>query len=126
MPHKIAYNSQEKYIEMKVWGSLLMDEAKDIISEMIQVSKQNNCLLILGDYREATMDLSVVEIYKLPTKISEAAAASKISEFKIKRALVADKNSENFYFFETVTLNRGQSIKLFSDMDEAKEWLFKD
>jgi hypothetical protein len=32
---------------------------------------------------------------------------------------------KDFEFFETVTVNSGQTTKLFQDMDEAKKWLLK-
>ena len=40
----------------------------------------------------------------------------------IKRALVA-KNLNDFHFLETVFLNRGNIVKLFDNIDEAREWL---
>lgn len=125
MPHTIIHNPQEHYLEMKAWGSLMMDEAGEIISELLQAVKENNCPLILSDYRQATMDLSVAEIYLLPNKIAEKASSMELSGHKIKRALVAEEGSQNFHFFETVTVNRGQPTKLFSTMDEAKKWLLQ-
>jgi hypothetical protein len=33
--------------------------------------------------------------------------------------------AHNYRFFETVTLNAGQNIRLFQDIDEAKKWLLQ-
>jgi hypothetical protein len=43
----------------------------------------------------------------------------------VKRAVVVAKDIRDFQFYETVTIDSGQNIKLFQDMDEAKKWLLK-
>jgi hypothetical protein len=123
MSYTIFYHAEEKYIEMKAQGSLMMDEAREIISALLQEVKERNCFFILSDYREATLDISIVKIYLIPEAISTAAAATGLSEIHIKRALVIEKGSKNFDFFETVSINQGQQTKLFEDITEAKKWL---
>ena len=50
-------------------------------------------------------------------------AANGMDIFSIRRALVAQDDLENFRFFENVAVNRGQRVKLFTDIDEARRWL---
>jgi hypothetical protein len=125
VPHTITYNAEEHIIEMKAQGSLTMDEASEIISDMIKFVKERDCHFILSDYREAKLDLSILEIYGLPKMISTLLADSELSAHKIKRALVVEQNSKNFKFFETVTLNNMQWAKLFVAIDKAKQWLLE-
>ncbi len=41
-----------------------------------------------------------------------------------KRALVVAANQlDQYKFFETVSVNHTQLVKVFTDMDEAKAWL---
>jgi hypothetical protein len=123
MSHTVAYNSETHIIETRVQGILTMEEAREIIFEIIQAGKANNCYLCLSDYRAAELDLSVLELYGVPKIISSESASQGLLANKFKRAIVVKHNLRDFHFFETVTLNSGQNAKLFEDIDEAKKWL---
>ena len=81
------------------------------------------CFLILGDYREATLKLSTFEIYEVPKIFMNTVTPIDISEREVKRALVVTEITEDFRFLETVSANRGQPARLFTDVDEARTWL---
>ena len=123
MSHTTTYNSETHVIETKVQGNLILAEAKEIISKIVHVAKENSCFLCLSDYREAEISLSTVEIYDVPKIISDISASQGLRAADFKRAIVVKKDLKNFRFFETVTLNSGQNAKLFQDIDEAKKWL---
>ena len=123
MPHTVTYNSETHVVETKASGNLTLDEAKELISDIGQVCVENNCFLCLSDYREATLKLSTLDIYSIPRLLSKILASMGLPANRVKRAVVVAKNIEDFEFYETVTLNSGQNIKLFQDMDEAKKWL---
>jgi hypothetical protein len=125
MSHTITYNSEAHIVEIKVQGDLLLNEAKEILSETTQAIKEQNCFLTLTDMCEVTNTLSIVEIYKLPELLSGTLASSEINVHRLRRAIVVAKDLENYKFFETVTINRGQYAKLFFDIDEAKKWLLE-
>ena len=123
MPHTIIYNSEERIIEIKVQGDLSLNEVKEIITEVARVAKEQNCFLVLNDMREATVKLSILEIYGLPKTMVDIAASFGLDVYKFKRAVVIAQPLKVYEFFETVTLNRTQSTKHFFDMDEARKWL---
>ena len=125
MSHTIIYNSEESVIEVKVQGDLFLSEAKEFITEAAQIAKEHDCFLILNDMREATVKLSMVEIYEMPKMIAAIFALSGLNAYKLKRAFVAIKDMKDYGFFETVTLNRSQLAKYFFDVDEARKWLFE-
>ncbi len=124
MSHTIIYNSEERVIEIKVQGDFFLNEAKEIFTEAAQVVKAQNCFLVLNDMREATVKLSMIEIYEMPKMIAVIFALLGLNVYKVKRALVVTKDLKIYGFFETVTLNRSQRAKYFVDMDEARKWLF--
>ncbi|MDD2923357.1 MAG: hypothetical protein PHQ36_13820 [Anaerolineales bacterium] len=103
-----------------------MDEIKEVALKVARIAEEQDCFLSLGDYREATVILSTMDIYDLPKIISDTLALAGLPAHKFKRAIIPPKISEDFYFFETVTLNRGQNTKLFQDVEEAKKWLFEE
>jgi len=125
MPHTVTYNSETHVVETKAHGNLTLDEAKELIFDIGQVCVEKNCFLCLSDYREATLNLSTLDIYSIPQLLSDILASMGLPANKVKRAVVVAKDIKDFEFFETVTINRGQNIKLFQDIDEAKKWLLK-
>jgi hypothetical protein len=125
MAQAIIYNSEAHIIETKFEGKLGLKEAKEIISNIVQVAKENHCFLCLSDYRQAELNLTTSDIYNLPKLLSEITGLEGLSAIVFRRALVVKRNWENFQFFETVTRNTMQNIKLFQDIDEAKKWLLE-
>jgi len=125
MSHLVTYNPDSGLIETKIQGNLSLDEAKQLIAEIGTAAKDNHCFRCLSDYRETTMRLSTIEIYDIPQLLSRKLASMGIDAQKFKRAIVVAKSLEDFHFFETVTINTGQNIRLFLDMEEARKWLLE-
>lgn len=123
MSHTIIYNSEEHMIEIKVQGDFFLSEAREISTETAQIVKEHDCFLILNDMREAMVKLSIAEVYNFPKILAALLASSGVDVHKMKRALVVKKDLKDYAFFETVTLNRAQSTKVFFDIDEARKWL---
>ena len=42
---------------------------------------------------------------------------------RLIRAVVAAEDLKDYLFYETAAINRGQHLKVFTDIDEAKKWL---
>ena len=125
MPHTVTYNSETHIVETKAHGNLTLDEAKELIFDIGRVCAEKNCFLCLSDYREVILKLSTLDIYSIPHLLSDILASMGLPANKVKRAVVVAKDIRDFEFFETVTINSGQSIKLFQDIDEAKQWLLE-
>ncbi len=125
MPHTVTYNSETHIVKTKAHGNLTLDEAKELIFDIGQVCVEKNCFLCLSDYREVILELSTLDIYSIPRLLSDILASMGLLANKVKRAVVVAKDIRDFEFFETVTINSGQNIKLFQDIDEAKKWLLK-
>ena len=43
----------------------------------------------------------------------------------MKRALVVGNKSKEFFFLETMFINRGHIVKMFENINDAKAWLFE-
>jgi hypothetical protein len=125
MSHTVTYNSRLNLIETEIHGNLDLQEARDIMSEIGRMAKARACFSCLSDYRDATLDMSTVEIYDIPSLLSEIVTSLGLSAHQFKRALVVDKGLENFHFLETVTYNSGQQSRLFHDIDAARKWLLE-
>jgi hypothetical protein len=123
MSHTVVFDSNLGIVKTEVRGNLTPDEAKQLIFNIVQTARQHDCFLCLTDYRQATMEMSALAIYEVPERIAEVCAAHGMPAYKFKRAIVVANDLKDFHFFETVTLNRGQTVKLFHDIDQAREWL---
>jgi hypothetical protein len=125
MTHTVTYHPALGVIETVAQGNLTLSEAKEIISEITQLAVEKDCFLCFSDYRKATMEMSTTQIYDIPEILSGIVTSFGLRPSKFKRAIIADKSLKDYQFFETVTLNMGQHIRLFQDIDEAKKWLFE-
>ena len=125
MPHQTTFNPELQIIETKYSGNISIEELKSLTIEIAKLATENNCFLTLGDFREAFLQLSTVDIYELPQTLSDALKSSGLMIYKFKRALVVAKSAKDFLFFQTVAANQGQTTKVFYDVEEAKEWLTK-
>jgi hypothetical protein len=124
MPYTIFYNQEAHRVETKVTGTVTFDEFKVGVYELEKICSENDCFLCLTDYREARLGLSTFEIYSLPKKIADILSeVGGSSVHKFRRAVVVSKNDPDFSFYETVCINSGQYIKLFENIEDAKQWL---
>lgn len=125
MSHTMVYNPETQVIESTFQESLTFDEVKEFISTAARIAKEQNCTLFLTDYRNVTLKLSTMELYKVPELMQDAFASPELNVRRLKRAVVVAKDVNDYRFYETVTVNRGQSAKVFFDIDEAKKWLLE-
>lgn len=126
MPYTIEFDNSG-YIHVIYEGNFDVDGALSLLGGVTYYVKEYNCYRVLSDFRNATMNISTIHIYELPGLLLNRALRVGVSFHDLKRAMVVPApHIENFRFFETVSFNRMQSIRLFYDMDEAKAWLMAD
>jgi hypothetical protein len=124
MTHTVIYNQDLKVIETKVQGNISLKNLKELIAEIAQISEETGCVLILNDNREATIQLSTVDIYGLPRIMEETFISLGIDPSRLMRAHVIARDAKDTHFYETVSANIFQTVRFFYDIDEAKKWLF--
>ncbi len=124
MPHTISYNPAMQIIEVKVQGTIILDELKDIYSQAVQLGQEKKCFLFLSDFREASFKMSTLELYTLPEILSGVSEAVGIKANRLRRAIViAPKDLQDANFAEAVTANQGQHARFFLDREQAQNWL---
>ncbi len=124
MSYSVAYDAEAGFIAIVIQGTIDQSVVRQLISDAARVAQEHNCFLVLNDAREATVTLSIAEIYDLPKIVSEVLAESGIEVQRVKRAaVVVPDTMDDFTFFETVSRHRGQNVTVFRDMDKAKKWL---
>lgn len=126
MAYIIRYNEEMHLIEMKHQGKFAFGDSITLTNEMLKMAGEKNCHRVLSDYRETTLALSTLEIYKMPRVIHEAANTEGTDARQFKRALVAGKGSQSLRFFEIMSHDLGHIAKVFFNIDEARVWLLQD
>ena len=76
---------------------------------------------ILVDETELEYRLGTFDVYTSAKSLAEHAPHVAKSAMVVTPAQVTDAK-----FFETVAVNRGLNVRMFTDMAEAKEWLEKE
>lgn len=90
----------------------------DYCQAIVQQSREHNCKNILLDASGRKLCLSAVEIYQLPSILSEYGI-----DHNFWHAILADQNQPEYKFFETVAFNRSYRVRVFHDQKSALDWL---
>jgi hypothetical protein len=124
MPFTVTYNNELRIIE-----STLVDQVtnKDLLkheAQCIALAKENESTRILSDARQATLEMSVVDLYGLPEFYGDQGLQRSVRIAVLPPTSEAGKDLVDFY--ETVSLNRGWTVGIFEERQEALDWLFND
>ena len=122
MSWTIDYNHTLGIIEIVYVGFTSRLDIQEVTSKAIAMTEKEETLDVLIDAVEMDPAPSVIDIYKLPAEqyVSEGLS------HQIRIALVEPnlpQAKEAARFYETVCVNRGWSVQLFSHRDEAIIWL---
>jgi SpoIIAA-like len=121
MPIELLYDAENDYIAMQVTGRLDITAAKKYVPILREAMATHKCHRLLNDMRQADLAVSLVEYFRAPHQPFDALPPD------ARRAIVtSEKAARDLGFFETVSVNRGQTVKVFTDMDEAKHWLMEN
>jgi len=119
MAFSVTFN-EAGFIHAVYEGELDMPGIKGLMNTVGLAVKEHDCYLVLSDYSKATMAISIADLYDMPKLVLQRGKEMGVSVFKIKRALVIPAAAyEKFHFFETVSLNNSQTVKIFTDEAEA-------
>ena len=121
MPYEIKYDMDIECLMCRIFGVFHMTELPEFASEIVALLDKHNCECILSDLREVDLRFSTIDFYSIPKLVTEAGV-----KHHVKRAVVFSKDAKNYNFFETVSQNRGQFVRVFTDFDKARAWIKGD
>jgi hypothetical protein len=124
MTINVAFNEQEQIIEVKVDESFNWAVIEKLAPQIAKFYVEKGCHSVLMDLRAAAgITLSTVQIYMTPEKMASEFSKHGGDILKLRRALLLQKNDQNFHFLETVIINKFQTFRIFFDEAEARAWL---
>lgn len=125
MAFKVAFNEALGIVEVAYQGLIDLDALNASAAIVYGIARERNCRLALIDWSSAVLGLGVTDIYTLPQSFAEIAGSVRLSLYNFRRAVLVEKKNDDFLFLETVALNRGQSVRIFTDRTEALDWLYQ-
>jgi len=118
-----ALDQKSNILEVNIQGQYRLEDGKEALQKALQLLKRHESHLVLADLREAHLELSVMDLYKIPEVIRDRLALSGFSAQKFRRGVVVHEINSNMRFLENLISNRAQTMKIFTNVDEAKAWL---
>lgn len=120
MEWRVEYLGDEKIVSVKLLGDLDISRFSEMCVEGLSMARKNGTYAILVDASSITKPLPTLDMYHLPKMLEEAGVTR---QYRI--ACLYSKFADDFYFYETVSVNLGFSIQLFKSEDRKKAmaWL---
>lgn len=117
-----TYEDRDGYLYIKVEGSLDIHEGMESVQEWIGEARKRGYQRVLRDVsRVQSGDAKPSELLKIHQW--GAALAESLRGHCRLAVLTAPGRPSSTEFFETVARNRGASMKFFTNLDEALEFL---
>ena len=108
------------FLFVKVKGYRSIDSIKDATKQITEKCHKQKCSKVLVDVRDFHERINFSDIFDLVSK-----DLPDIIKNRIKQVAIVDVEGHNFNkeFFENVAVNRGHNVKIFTDINDAMEWL---
>ena len=121
MAFTLHYDSENQCLMSCLEGEIGLEMIKEFAKRVAQELTKYHCRNTIYDIRRAISNLSTVDIYNLPQIIRETG-----QDVSCKRALITNNASDDLSFFETVSANQCQIVKIFNKTSDALKWFRKD
>jgi len=118
MGYELSYDAEKKIIRGRVLGELNPSLVKNMAVDLEKLGRKHKCPRLLNDLREAVISKSLLDIYSMPRVVEQAGMQK-----SFRRAIVVNPPVNDYRFLETVSVNEGQEVRVFSDPEEALRWL---
>jgi hypothetical protein len=117
----VEYLPPEHAVRTSASGQMTLVLVKQKAVDSFETAADHGTGKLLVDSREVQPRLSTMEIYKLPAVLKPLGLTG-----HVKVALVYSPgtlSARDFEFFETVAVNQGYNVRLFTTVEDAKHWL---
>jgi len=121
MDWSVYYLEQDGLVFAKTTGLISWDKNKRLSEEVLTIGRKNGLSRFLIDHRDAMLNLSILEIDNIPKMFKENGLCP---SDKMAILYNADSShSSEFVFFQNVSLLSSLQVKVFTDKEQALDWL---
>ena len=121
MSHELHYDDMSDCLILRFEGTVTMERIRKVAPQVARVCAETGCYRLLNDMRATTINISVTELFTNPKAMDESGISR-----TIKRALVVPSAFDMHKFLETITRKSGHNLKVFKDIETAKQWLLAE
>ncbi len=114
----MVFEPREGILVVQTKGPIDRQTMPAMLEATVAFARRHQCLLILADHRCSELKMDVFETFNSPRTLFNDRA-----DMKNRAALVYSLITEAHRFMETVFLNEGRTVALFTDPKAAREWL---
>ncbi len=118
MSWKNVYVPDTHIIHVTVSGLVDRRQWEKQLPSSIKEAALHSCYRFLVDYRKADLQLGLLDLYDRPAYYEKAGMPR-----SARIALLFAPTAKDTDFIETVTSNRGYSVRVFREMEPAVVWL---
>ena len=115
---RMTFDSNDQIVIVETKGPIDKDSMPAMLKATVEFLRKHNCRLILADHRASELKMDVFETFNSPRALFHDAA-----DWKNRAALVYSTITEDHRFMETVFVNNGRTVALFTDVNLARQWL---
>lgn len=119
--YRLAVEPRRGYLHISVNGENSADNVRRILGDVIAACTQHGCSRVLFEEYLVGPSLGIVEAFEIVAEGSDTARPV------VQQVAYVDTNPEHdsslLQFIETVAVNRGIHVRLFTTVREAEAWL---
>lgn len=119
MPYQLTIEEHPSYLHATVTGTRSAQNALRFLEEAYDACVKRGHSAVLLEMNLSGPSLDLASIYRVISKRS--ADATKLR--KIAYVDASTKDLDKKKFAETVAVNRAVNVRLFEDLDAAKQWI---
>ena len=121
----IDYLPKEAVVRVTTSGPMSLEENVAFIADALAVARPHGATRFLVDHRDMTTAMSIEELFDLPVTNARMGV-----DPTMRAAVVYSPDSpsrDDFFFYDARNRGKGiRSIRLFTDVEHAMDWLAED
>ena len=118
---QIEHMERDNILHVKVTGEMTEDQVVRHVSDALAVAAAHGCTRFLVDHREMIPLVPIARLYGLPG-VFEGVGLRRTHRLGVLYS-PSTGHGEEYKFFETVSVNNGFQVQLFTRDSEAMAWL---
>lgn len=115
MPHEVYVKEGEHFIRVRAHGHIRKSDILQAEKDALAFHVENELDNVLIDHRDVESFVGTMDIFDLGARLPQ-------SPFR-RIAMVVNEIHENYQFLETVAVNRGGNLKMFTSEEAALAWV---
>ena len=120
MDYRISFERHPEYLHATITGANTAENVAGYLSDIIDECRRTECYRILVDEQLTGPRLEASDVFE----IASTGAIKALGIFQAV-AYVDPQMGDMADFAETVAINRGMPVKIFTSVEQARKWLLR-